>query len=84
MNSTCDGANFPFFSRTFSKLEFVENGSFTSGIKTHHQDSHLFLAELLRQREHMVRKSICREKDDQLLRDSLRNGRRGTPWIRPE
>ena len=31
---------------TFTKLQFVEDGSFTGGIKTNHKDSHLLLAEL--------------------------------------
>jgi hypothetical protein len=31
---------------TFAKLQLVENGSFTSGIETDHQDPHLFLAKL--------------------------------------
>jgi len=33
--------------RTFSKLELVQNRRFTGSIQTHHQDAHLFLAELL-------------------------------------
>jgi hypothetical protein len=31
---------------TFAKLQLVENGSFTSGIETDHQDPHLLLAKL--------------------------------------
>jgi len=32
--------------RTFPKLQFVENGSLSGGVKTDHQDTHLLLAEL--------------------------------------
>jgi len=31
---------------TFTKLQFVQDGGFTGGIKSNHQDSHLLLAEL--------------------------------------
>ena len=32
---------------TFTELQFVKDGSFTSSIETDHKDSHLLLAELL-------------------------------------
>jgi hypothetical protein len=31
---------------TFSELQFVKNGGFTSRIETDHKDSHFLLAEL--------------------------------------
>ena len=31
---------------TFAELQLVENGSLSGGIETHHQDTHLLLAEL--------------------------------------
>ena len=34
--------------RTFSKLQLVQDGSFTGSIETDHKDSHLLLAELQR------------------------------------
>ena len=34
------------FLLTFTKLQFVEDGGFTGGIKSDHKDSHLLLAEL--------------------------------------